>query len=64
MTPPELDEDDCFYEVSEEILVRFRTSTIAQRLAWLDEMRTFTWESMSVEVRTRRRLLRDERRGL
>ena len=58
------DDDDCFYEVSEELLARFQASTVAQRLDWLDEMRTFSWELTPVAIRERRRRLRDARRGL
>lgn len=41
------------YEVSDEMLARFAASTLAQRIQWLDEMRTFSWEMASPETRER-----------
>ena len=41
------------YEVSDEMLARFARSTLAQRIQWLDEMRTFSWEIASPEIRAR-----------
>lgn len=41
------------YEVSDEMLARFAQSTLAQRIQWLDEMRTFSWEMASPEIRER-----------
>ena len=35
------DDDGFTYVVTDEMLRRFATSTVAQRLEWLDEMRTF-----------------------
>ena len=53
------DDDTHFtYVVSDEMLARFATSTLEQRLAWLDEMRVFSWELASPEVRERWRRAR------
>lgn len=49
MSAPE--EANLIYEVSDEMLARFAQSTLAQRIQWLDEMRTFSWEMASPEVR-------------
>lgn len=46
------------YEVSDEMLARFATSTLAQRIQWLDEMRTFSWAMASPETRERWRRAR------
>lgn len=46
------------YEVSDEMLARFAASTLAQRIQWLDEMRTFSWEMASPETRERWRRAR------
>lgn len=47
-----------------ELLERFAASTIEQRLDWLDEARTFSWEMTPPALREQRRALRDRRRGL
>ncbi len=47
------------YEVPDEMLARFATSTLAQRIQWLDEMRTFSWEIASPETRERWRRARE-----
>ena len=47
------------YEVSDEMLARFATSTLAQRIQWLDEMRTFSWQMASPETRERWRRARE-----
>jgi hypothetical protein len=64
MTAIEAEDDDFFYEVSEELLERFQASTVEQRLDWLDEMRTFSWDFTAPSVRDWRRRVRDARRGL
>lgn len=46
------------YEVSDEMLARFATSTLAQRIQWLDEMRTFSWQMALPETRERWRRAR------
>jgi len=46
------------YVVSDELLVRFATSTVEQRLRWLDEMRVFSWEMATPETRARWRRAR------
>ena len=38
-------EADLVYYVTDEMLERFAASTTLQRLQWLDEMRTFTWNA-------------------
>lgn len=58
------DEDEFFYEVQPELLDRFAASTIEQRLDWLDEARSFSWEMTPPALREQRRALRDRRRGL
>ena len=58
------DEDaDYFYEVSDEMLARFASSTLAQRLDWLDEMRTFSWEMATPATRERWQRAREGRRA-
>jgi hypothetical protein len=53
------DDDASFtYVVSDEMLARFATSTIAQRLQWLEEMRTFSWQMASPQIRERWRRAR------
>lgn len=47
------DDDGFTYEVSDEMLARFAESTLEQRLQWLDEMRTFSWQMASPETRAR-----------
>jgi hypothetical protein len=54
---------DYFYEISDEMLARFASSTVAQRLDWLDEMRTFSWEMATVATRERWRKAREARRA-
>jgi hypothetical protein len=46
------------YEVSDELLARFATSTVEQRLRWLEEMREFSWEMATPETRSRWRRAR------
>ena len=46
-------EDEFTYFVEEEVLVRFAASTPLQRLRWLEEMRTFTWNAATPETRAR-----------
>lgn len=46
------------YEVSDEMLARFAESTLAQRIQWLDEMRTFSWAMASPGTRERWRQAR------
>jgi hypothetical protein len=54
------DEDDGFtYVVTDEMLRRFATSTVSQRLEWLDEMRTFSWAMATPETRARWRRARE-----
>ena len=56
---PYQDSDGAFtYEVSDELLARFATSTVDQRLRWLDEMRVFSWEMATPETRARWRRAR------
>ncbi len=50
------------YQVSDEILERFATSTLAQRIQWLDEMREFSWLMASPETRRRWRQAREAHR--
>lgn len=52
------------YRVDDEILARFATSTPLQRLRWLEEMRTFSWNAASAATRARWRAARDRSRGL
>ena len=52
------------YIVSDEMLERFAKSTTLQRLHWLEEMRTFTWNAATAETQTRWRAERDRERGL
>ena len=53
------DEGGFTYEVSPPMLLRFAASSLAQRLQWLDEMRTFSWEMASPETRSRWRNARE-----
>jgi len=54
------DEDTGFtYEISDEMLARFAESSLAQRIQWLDEMRTFSWAMASPETRERWRRARE-----
>jgi len=46
------------YTVTDEQLARFATSTVLQRIEWLEEMRTFTWNLATPEVRERWRRAR------
>lgn len=55
------DQADFTYEVSAELLARFAASTLEQRIQWLDEMRTFSWELASPETRARWRRARAKR---
>jgi hypothetical protein len=58
------DEDQgLFYFVSDEALRQFAKSTVAQRLLWLDEMRTFTWNAQTDATRARWRAEREARHG-
>lgn len=50
---------DFTYEVDDEMLAMFATSTIAQRLRWLDEARTFSWQMARPESRERWLRLRE-----
>lgn len=52
------------YFVSSEMLRRFASSTVLQRLEWLEEMRTFTWNAATDATRARWRAERDRERGL
>ncbi len=58
-----MNDDDLTYEVSDEMLQRFARSTLAQRIQWLDEMRTFSWAMASPETRQRWRRAREARRS-
>jgi hypothetical protein len=51
------------YWVEDEILIRFAESTPLQRLRWLEEMRTFTWNAATEETRARWRSARERDRG-
>lgn len=51
-------DDEFTYEVSDELLARFATSTVEQRLRWLDEMRVFSWEMATPATRARWRRAR------
>jgi hypothetical protein len=57
------DDQGLFYFVSDEMLRRFAKSTVAQRLQWLDEMRTFTWNAQTDATRARWRAEREARHG-
>ena len=46
-------EADLVYYVTDEMLERFAASTTSQRLQWLDEMRTFTWNAATETTRQR-----------
>jgi len=46
-------ETDLVYYVTDEMLERFAASTTLQRLQWLDEMRTFTWNAATAATRLR-----------
>ncbi len=46
------------YEVSDEQLARFAAATPLQRLQWLEDMRTFTWNAASEATRAEWRRLR------
>ena len=52
------------YVVSDEMLARFAASTTLQRLRWLEDMRRFTWNAATPEIRRRWRADRDRARGL
>lgn len=52
------------YLVSDEMLERFAKSTTLQRLHWLEEMRTFTWNAATAGTRARWRAERDRDRGI
>lgn len=58
------DDEDFFYEVQDSILATFANCSVAQRLAWLEEARTFSWAMTPPDAQARRRLARDRRRGL
>ncbi len=58
------DDQKLFYFVSDEMLRQFGKSTIAQRLQWLDEMRTFTWNAQTDATRARWRAEREARHAL
>jgi hypothetical protein len=45
------------------MLRRFAKSTVARRLQWLDEMRTFTWNAQTDSTRARWRAERAARHG-
>lgn len=46
------------YRVDDAQLTRFQSASVGQRLAWLEEMREFTWRVASATVRERWRRLR------
>ena len=52
------------YFVTDETLRRFAESTTLQRLQWLEEMRTFSWNAATDRTRALWRAERDRRRGL
>lgn len=58
------DDVEFTYWVEDEILERFARSTPLQRLRWLEEMRTFSWNAATPETRARWRAARDRDRGL
>lgn len=51
------------YFVTDEMLQRFAKSSTLQRLQWLDEMRTFSWNAATDMTRARWRTERDLARG-
>ena len=57
------DDVEFSYWVDDEQLDRFAASTPLQRLRWLEEMRTFSWNAASPEVRARWRAARERGRG-
>ena len=57
------DDVEFSYWVEDGVLARFAESTAAQRLRWLEEMRTFSWNAASPEVRARWRAARERARG-
>lgn len=58
------DDEELAYFVSEELLRRFAASTPLQRLEWLEEARTFTWNAATNDTRARWRSERDHARGI
>lgn len=54
----QVNDDEFTYEVSDELLARFATSTVEQRLRWLDEMRVFSWEMATPATQARWRRAR------
>lgn len=46
------------YLVTDDQLARFQRATVSQRLAWLEEMRQFTWSAASPTTRERWQRLR------
>lgn len=57
-------QEGAVYFVTDEMLRRFATSTTLQRLHWLEEMRTFSWNAATDGTRARWRAERDRARGL
>lgn len=58
-----LGDKELVYFVSDELLRRFASSTPLQRLEWLEEARTFTWNAATIDTRARWRSERAHARG-